>query len=119
MKSKVISLIIGAISILAMKSVLAAWTWTPFMGLTNNYFHPLAQGNTTRHDITLLVDQNFNTCSAEGNYALVNSEIIGEDQFDVLVSIILTAWTTNKPIAILHEGCDGNRARVYGLRIGK
>jgi len=68
MKSKVISLLIGAILILAMKSVFAAWTWTPFMGLTDNYFHPLAQGNTTRHDITLLVDQNFNTCSAEGNY---------------------------------------------------
>ncbi len=122
MKTKVLVLIFAIISILTIQSAFAAWTWSPFMMITENYFHPLEQGNTTRHDITLQMSQSFNTCDTSptnGGLALINSELIGEDQFDVLSSIVIAAWIANKPIAILFEGCDGNRARVYGLRIGE
>jgi len=119
MKIKIVSLVFGAISVLTMESAFAAWTWSPFMEIDENYFIPHAQGVTTRNDILLRMGPGFNMCNNDNGYAKINSELIGEEQFNVLTSVVLAAWMANKPIAILHEGCDGNTARVYGLRIGK
>ena len=73
----------------------------------------------TRHEILLVMGPGFNVCDNTNGYALINSELVGEEQFDVLTSVVLAAWMANKPIAILYEGCDGNRANVYGLRFGR
>ena len=114
-------LILGVLSSLISEGAFAAWTWSPFMEISENYFHPLTQGNTVQHDITLVFTQNFHECAGvgSGTMGLIDSGLIGEKQFGILSSIVLSAWVANKPIAVLYEGCDGVRARVYGLRIGK
>jgi hypothetical protein len=97
--------------------VSAAWQWTDYMGIASNYIHPTSQGSMDRI-LVLAMDVPFHACGWNAA-ANINSTILGEQTFDTLTGAFLSAWMGNKKVSLLIDGCDGSRARVYGIRISK
>ena len=95
----------------------ASWAWTGFMGIEGNYIHPNTQGSPDRV-LVLRMDQAFHSCGWDevGN---INSAVVGDELFNALTGAFLSAWMANKNIALLVDGCDGDRAKIYGIRIDK
>lgn len=95
----------------------AEWVWTDYRDIQSNYFHPIATGSEHRL-LVMVFEQEFHSCgwNKAGN---VNSQLVGEEQFDVLTAAFLAAWMGDKQISLLIDGCDSNRAKVIGMRIAK
>jgi hypothetical protein len=102
---------------LAPATLLAAWSWTSNMGIVETYFHPLAPGTAPNY-IVVAMDQNFHNCGWN-NAGNINSSVVGESQYKMLASAVLTASTTNRPLALLVDGCDGDRAKIHGVKLGR
>ncbi len=64
------------------------------------------------------MDQNFHNCGWN-TAGYINSSVVGESQFKMLASAVLVASTTNRPLALLVDGCDGDRAKLYGVSLGR
>ena len=44
MRRKILAVMFGVLSVVFAGKGYAAWTWSPFMEMTGNYFNPLIQG---------------------------------------------------------------------------
>ena len=117
MKSKTIVAILALMLLPIAEVCVAAWSWTPFMGLTDNYFHPTSPGSS-QPILVVVTDQNFHSCGWNAA-ANLNSTVVGDAQFKVFTSAVLAAWMGGKSISLLIDGCDGDRAKVFGVRISK
>ncbi len=87
------------------------------MGIVETYFHPVGVGATPNY-IVLSMDQSFHSCGWN-NAANINSAVVGESQFKVLASAVLAAAAANRPVGLLVDGCDGDRAKVFGVRLSR
>ena len=96
----------------------AAWSWTPEAGrIAHYYISPYSQSESHPY-LVLYLDQSFHSCG-EGAAANIDSALVGNESFKIIVSSALAALAADKSVAFLMDGCDGARARVYGIKIAK
>jgi len=119
MNNKTKFIIIIGLFLANMNIATAAWEWTNFMSISSNYIHPIHQGSSDRV-LVLAMNVNFHSCGWNAA-ANINSTIVGEQTFDTLTAAFLSAWMANKTVSLLidSDNCDGNRAKVYGIRVSK
>lgn len=104
------------IFLVAATAARAAWTWTPYLSLADNYVHP----TNTQYDraLVLATTANFNSCGWN-NAGQVIATAVGDEMFNTLTATFLVAWTTDKQVSLLMDGCDGDRARIIGIKLAK
>ena len=83
---------------------------------TGDYIHPVSQSTGAAKVLVIIFNQNFNVCG-ENSVVQYRSDVVGEKMFDIITSSFLVAWTTGKDLSLLVDGCDGGRAKGYGIRI--
>jgi hypothetical protein len=88
-------------------------SWTNWMKITDNYF----EGTGTSTRLVLIMEQPFHTCGWN-NAAQIQLDQIGSEAYKTLVSVAITAITTGRALSLAEEGCNGDRARIYGLKLG-
>jgi hypothetical protein len=88
-------------------------SWTNWMKITDNYF----EGTGTSTRLVLIMEQPFHTCGWN-NAAQIQLDQIGSEAYKTLVSVAITAITTGRSLSLAEEGCNGDRARIYGLKLG-
>ena len=89
--------------------------WSSYMGMTTNYFEGVS---STSARIVLTMDTDFHACGWN-NAVDINQADVGDTLFKTISAVVLAAWMGNKSVALQVAGCDGDRARVIAIRIGK
>ncbi|WP_316672703.1 hypothetical protein [uncultured Tolumonas sp.] len=90
-----------------------ASAWTGNLKVTDNYFE--GTGNNAR--LVLVVDQNFHTCGWN-NAANIDLSQVGSEAYRTLVSVALAAMVSGRPLSLDTNSCAGDRASVFGLKLG-
>jgi hypothetical protein len=94
-----------------------AWSWTGYLTVGDHYIHSTSTGSTDRV-LVIASTQNFHSCGWN-NAGQVHASVVGDQMFNTLTAAFLTAWTTDKQLDLLIDGCDGDRAKVVGIKIAK
>jgi hypothetical protein len=96
-----------------------AWSWTGYLTIADNYIHTSpSSASATDRVLVLASTQDFHSCGWN-NGGQVRASIVGDQLFATLSATFLTAWTTDRRLDLLIDGCDGDRAKVVGLKISK